>query len=434
MNKVEKTFDINDILLKVYASLASIRKERKIELIYEMDSTIPKDLKGDIFTLTRLLIQVLTFVCQNTSKKEIVLSLTAPEDFLVEEFVSFKIKDAGISKEKMMAFLEKNIKIDMEKLEGKILYEKDVDMYLDIPFQINELGHRRHYRLPDTGMLDKKVLLLSQSKKLTESIEKMFKYFRYEVDSSFEAFKEHGNDLARYDIVVLDDTYATEAFEEIVAKIQDEIPFKYVLLRDSHIVEMKPSIVVSTHLIKPVTQERVFELISTLFQNDMQASVPRTEVKKYSIDLEKILEKDASGHTEVSDVNTVIGDNLNHVIEAKKEMKLPYLDIKLGEEKTKKLGLKYKDELKKFLEVFDRSDIYFRQIVNEKASTKIKEFCIDLEKHSKRIGAQSMLRFADIVSLIFVHNKLEMLSIYPGRYHIELQNLLTEIRKYLKIK
>jgi len=154
-----------------------------------------------------------------------------------------------------MAFLEKNIKIDMEKLEGKILYEKDVDMYLDIPFQINELGHRRHYRLPDTGMLDKKVLLLSQSKKLTESIEKMFKYFRYEVDSSFEAFKEHGNDLARYDIVVLDDTYATEAFEEIVAKIQDEIPFKYVLLRDSHIVEMKPSIVVSTHLIKPVTQE-----------------------------------------------------------------------------------------------------------------------------------------------------------------------------------
>jgi len=166
----------------------------------------------------------------------------------------------------------------------------------------------------------------------------------------------------------------------------------------------------------------------------MQASVPRTEVKKYSVDLEKILEKDASGHTEVSDVNTVIGDNLNHVIEAKKEMKLPYLDIKLGEEKTKKLGLKYKDELKKFLEVFDRSDIYFRQIVNEKASTKIKEFCIDLEKHSKRIGAQSMLRFADIVSLIFVHNKLEMLSIYPGRYHIELQNLLTEIRKYLKIK
>ena len=68
------------------------------------------------------------------------------------------------------------------------------------------------------------------------------------------------------------------------------------------------------------------------------------------------------------------------------------------------------------------------------STKKIKEFCIDLEKHAKLIGAESMLKFADIVSLNFVYNKLDMLPIYPGKYHIELQKLIVEIKKDLRIK
>jgi len=127
-------------------------------------------------------------------------------------------------------------------------------------------------------------------------------------------------------------------------------------------------------------------------------------------------------------------ENLNQIIEQKRDIKAALLNTELGEENTKKMGLNYTKELKKFIEVFDRSDIYFRQIVNEKSTNKIKEFCIDLEKQSKLIGAESMSRFGDIVSLIFVYEKLDMLPIYPGRYHIELQNLLEAIRKHLGIK
>ena len=132
--------------------------------------------------------------------------------------------------------------------------------------------------------------------------------------------------------------------------------------------------------------------------------------------------------------NTTQEDNLHTIIEKKRGLDLAILNRELGEENTKKMGLKYVHELKKFLDTFDRSDLYFRQIVNEKATNKIKEFCIDLEKHAKLIGAESMLKFADIVSLIFVYNKLDMLPIYPGKYHIELQKLIAEIKKELKIK
>ncbi len=72
MQKIEKTFDINGVLLKVFSSLESIRDEKKIELIYEMDATIPKDLKGDVAVFTRVLSKVLTFVFKNTNAKPAV--------------------------------------------------------------------------------------------------------------------------------------------------------------------------------------------------------------------------------------------------------------------------------------------------------------------------------------------------------------------------
>jgi len=432
MHKIEKTFDINVILLQVFSSLESIRNERKIELIYEMEASIPKDLKGDVAVFSRLLSKVLTFVFQNTKIKEIVLSLHAPEDFLYEEFISFKMNDTYIAKEKIQDYLENNVIKELEILEGKIVDDKDSDIYLNIPFQINELGYRRHYRLPDIGMLDKKVLLISKSEKITQSIKKMFTYFLYEVDTGFEAFKKQGNDLSKYDILVIDDSFVTDTFEQIVAKIQKKTPIKYVILRGSQTTKVKNSDIVSTNLIKPVTQESIFDLIAALFHSDIQLVVKRSEVTKCIVDLEKILSKSVTEDILSSD--NFSGDNLNHLIEKKKELSFPLLNTKLGEENTKKMGLSYTKELKKFLEIFDRSDIYFRQIVNEKASNKIKDFCIDLEKQSKLIGAESMMRFADIVSLIFVYEKLDMLPIYPGRYHIELQNLLEAIRKHLGIK
>ena len=118
MHKIEKLFDINIVLMTLFSSLETIREEKNIELIYDMEATIPRELRGDSDVLLRLLSKVLTFVCQNTDKKEIVLSLDAPEDFVYEEFISFTIKDTHIEKDKILQFLEANLNYDLEILEG----------------------------------------------------------------------------------------------------------------------------------------------------------------------------------------------------------------------------------------------------------------------------------------------------------------------------
>ena len=428
MNKIEKVFDINAVLLTIFSSLETLRKEKNIELIYDIDPTIPRELRGDFERLQRLLIQVLTFVIENSDQEEIVLSLSAPKDFLYEENISFKIQGTDIDKDKVSEFLETRLTRTLEILDGKILHDSNIEIYINIPFHINELGYRRHYRLPDTIMMDKKVLILCGNEKVTESIKKMFKYFHYGVDSGIEEFKKQGSDLAQYDILLLDDKCATDAFDHLIAKAQEEIPLKYVLLCDSHNREHLSRHMVSTHLIKPVTPESIFELIVSLFQHrDIKA-----EEKKYLVDLEKVLkDQENPENANRSDHPKIDKNHLTSLIERQKTLKETILDKEIGEANTKKMGLDYTTELKNFVETFDRSDRYFRQIVNEKATQKIKEFCIDLEKHSKLIGAQSMFKFADIVSLIFVYDKLDLLPIYPGKYHLELEQLLKEIKKYL---
>jgi len=431
MNKIEKLFDINIILMTLFSSLETIREEKKIDLIYDMDATIPRELRGDPDILQHLLTQLLTFVCQQTDQKEIILSLSAPEDFVFEEPISFKIKKTNIPLVQVQTFLETNLSKDLEKLDGKIVYDKDADIHIDIPFIINELGFRRHYRLPDVSMLGKKVLLICESPKVAKSIEKMFKYFLYDVDVGFDAFKAQGNNLGPYDILIVEDKYNSEEFEHIIARVQQNTPLKYVLLQDDHHVEQK-TISVSTHLMKPVTEESVYELIVTLFKNERHLGGIKRPDKENIVDLEKILQVDTHQEKHVNQ-SSKYEENLQTMIERKRRIDLPVLNKKMGEENAKKMGLKYHNELKKFLDSFDRSDLYFRDIVNEEATNKIKEFCIDLEKQAKLIGAESIWKLAETISLIFVYNKLDMLPIYPGKYHIELQKLLTEIKKELKI-
>jgi hypothetical protein len=171
----------------------------------------------------------------------------------------------------------------------------------------------------------------------------------------------------------------------------------------------------------------------SLFKDEKDRGETRIQTKENIVDLEKILQVHKHNEKHVNP-SSMYEENLKTMIEKRREINLPVLDKKAGEENTKKMGLKYANELKNFLDSFDRSDIYFREIVNEKSIHKIKEFCIDLEKHAKLIGAENILKLAETVSLIFVYNKLELLPIYPGKYHIELQKLISEIKKELRIK
>jgi len=94
----------------------------------------------------------------------------------------------------------------------------------------------------------------------------MFKYFLYDVDIGIDALKKHGNDLAVYDILIISEKMVTEKTKETIAKVQERAPLKYVLLRDPDDLDddIKTD---SEHFIKPITQEKIFDLIMSLYED-----------------------------------------------------------------------------------------------------------------------------------------------------------------------
>lgn len=429
MNKIENLFDINKILRNSFLTVKNSNRDKKIDLIFEMGTTIPRELRGNDIVFERLLTILLTFIYQNTHNDEIVLQLDAPEDFLFEEFISFKIENSGMPKEKIVAFLETGLDNTLQTLNGNIVYDKDVDIHLEIPFTIGELGFRRHYRLPAKSMLDKKILLIVSSDNLGRSITKMFKYFPYNVDVKHA---EDNVDLSAYDLLIVEEILVNESFSKKVETIQERQNLKFVILGTGQMSINTAGAVVSTHLLKPVTQDSIFELIISLFD----AHAKPMKMKPSKPEVQRVQPSVNIVHHEKPPViknNTQESSALSHLIEEKKAQHTLVLDTKVGLENAKKLGITYSDTLKEFLDNFGKSDLYFRQIAGEKSSHKIKEFCLDLEKQAKLIGAEGMVKFTDIISLIFVYDKLDMLPIYPGRYHIELEKLVREIKKYLHL-
>ncbi len=430
MNKVEDFFDINMVLMTVFSSLETIRDEKKIELAYEIDAMVPKELKGNVVALLHLLTHTLAFVFQNSDKKEIVLSLSAPKDFLYEELISFEIKDVNLNREKLTRFLETELSKDIELLNGEIIHKSEniSDLHIAIPFKLNELGMRRYYRLPDKAMLDKKVLLICGSQKVARSIKKMFKYFRYDVVVGVDEYKRQGNNLAQYDILLIEDKLTTKKLENLIVNTQKTTSLKYVLLHDSHYNKIENTTITSTHLIKPVMQESIFELIVSLFENKMNDKNINSREEEIIINMEKYLNKDYK-----EEDKNFVKSTLLLVEEEDKEIKILVLDTEAGKKNAKKFNVIYSEKLKEFLDRFGRSDEYFIQAVNEKSKWRIKEFCIDLEKEAKLIGALRVLDFAESISLLFVYNKLHTLPTYTNTYQIELKKLMKEIKNYLTI-
>ena len=272
IEKVEDIFNINKLLMTLFSSVQNIASQKKIELIYEMDSTLPGKLRGDSETLLQILTKILAFVFQNSDRKDILLFISAPEDFLYGEYISFKICKTNIPKEELLSFLESNLSKEIKMLAGKIVYDHEniSDIHLSIPFKNIELGFRRHYRLPNKTMVGKKVLLLCANEKIAQSTKKMFEYFLYDVHVGFDEFKKHGDTLSVYDIVIMSDKIITKEFEDTIAKVQKDVPLKYVLFRDSDVFESHDVDIVSKNFIKPATQEKIFDLIISLFEDEIE--------------------------------------------------------------------------------------------------------------------------------------------------------------------
>ena len=319
-----------------------------------------------------------------------------------------------------------NPTLDLLNAEIKIEEENPLGIHITIPFKLNELGDRRYYRLPDIGMMGKKVLLLCNSEAEAASLQKMFSYFLYTTHVGLEEYKANGSDLTQYDLLVIDEKRISETLEPVIKTLQQSRGLKYVILKDANAEVDKTRTIPSYTLVKPLVQESVYELIVSLFSEEVENrriyddhTLEAVDISTHVLDVKAPLEDEEPDKNEHQARDAELG--ISDVV----------LDTALGEKNFQKLNREYREGLREFRETFKGSDKYFRDIVTEKSVWQIKEFCIDLEKNARYIGATSIADIAAQVSLVFVYDQLDTLPVYVSKYHTELEKLIRKINIYL---
>ena len=285
-------FNLNNVLNEVSGSVCSKFKGSPVELIFNIENTIPRYLIGDSLNLEKTLENLLEYVLSEVDSGEVTLEIMMFANYEEKVELQFKLTDMGkgLSSEQLEnlfipvydeeskeykglgLFVAKELsslmggELVVHSIEGK-----GTTFTMTLPFEVLDPSNRRNYRLPEKVLTTKKVFISDRNYNSALAIKKMFAYFRHDVKVlSKEEFLKRMHNLTAYDIVILDESLFNARTIEYLKKIKTNRDMKVIALNSllEKDEETKMDDVVDRILTKPINQERIFELIVNLYTLD----------------------------------------------------------------------------------------------------------------------------------------------------------------------
>ncbi|MDD3591030.1 MAG: response regulator [Sulfurovum sp.] len=316
-----KPFNLNNVLNEVSGLLGTKYAGKELELIFDVDNNVPRYMIGDSLHIGRVLTNLFEYMFSQLTDEELKLEVSMFSSHEEKIDMQFRLRDTGPGiptdgleslfvpyyDEERGAYMGLGLFIakSLTELMGGTLYAesregKGTTFLLDLPLKLVDSGNRRRYRLPDKVLTEKRVLVVDSSFNAALAIKKMFAYFRHDVqvirkeDFEFSMPKMDG-----YDIVILNESLYREKVLRYLQKIKTEKgDLKIISL--NNLLNVKESDfydgLIDAHLFKPVNQERVFELIISLYdmgvsrillqdriEEDKESRLPKAKVYKSEI-------------------------------------------------------------------------------------------------------------------------------------------------------
>jgi len=278
------SFYIDSVLNAVMKRVHSLDLERNFEVVFDMDANVPSQIIGDAERME----EILFYLIQNVVHESDI--------YIVE----VKIKrqdfgDAALHLEFHIAFNEDSKKISFEAFEDKST-ETGLELYLakayaklmggDISLEKGRGEERelvvklklympnpsemRHYRLPSKTMIGHSVMIVDDHKESALAVQKMFEYFKNEVDllSSKELFLAL-EIIDDYDIVVIQERYFAKHLLDRLEKNKLSSSVKVVSLNKNEAFSHDNARTIELldgEISKPVTVQKVFDLLVSLYK------------------------------------------------------------------------------------------------------------------------------------------------------------------------
>lgn len=287
----KERFNLNNVLDEVSGSAQSKFQNIKTELIFDIDKNIPRYLIGDPLHLEKALRNLLEYVLGHVVEGEVTLTIETYATYHETTEIEFRLKDdgEGYDEKEIEALFTPEYDEEtkqyrrlglyvtralVELMGGKVtVYSvkgKGTTFTLNVPFALVDPNERRNYRLPDKVLTVKNVFIVDDNYNSALAIKKMFTYFRHDVDVATKAeFVRKKMKLERYDIILLGESILKyKQIADYLGSIKNgKSSLKILALRSLFETEKNADVpkFVDKVLVKPMTQERVFELIVDLY-------------------------------------------------------------------------------------------------------------------------------------------------------------------------
>ena len=286
---VNEEFNLNNVLNEVSGSICSSFQGSNVELIFDIDNNIPRYLVGDSLNLEKVLHNLLEYTMNQFNEGEVKLEIAMFSSHEESIELQFKLTDTGAGlKSEILETLfvpyydEKSneytglglyvakelVSIMSGELAVQSVEGKGTAFTLSLPLSMVDQPNQRSYRLSEKVLTVKKVFIVDSNYNSALAIKKMFSYFKHEIKVvDKEEFIKNMYNLTIYDIVILDETLLNIRTVDYLSRIKKEKELKVIVLNTLLKKDEKSSLnpVADRLLAKPLTQERVYELIVDMY-------------------------------------------------------------------------------------------------------------------------------------------------------------------------
>ena len=311
---VSEEFNLNNVLNEISGIIATRFKGSNVELIFDIDNAVPRFIQGDSLHFGQILISILENRLSTLSDEELRLEISMFNTYENKIELQFQFIDSGAGLtqeevEKLFVPYYDEVKCQyvglglfvaqelVTMMNGELSIHSNIgkgtSFTLTLPFQIVNQNNKRKYRLPEKILTDKKVLVVDSHYNSALAIKKMFAYFKHDVKViTQETFLESMPKMNDYDIVVLNDTLfnvrTVQYLKEIKATKELKIVSLASLLKYGN--DIKANDIVDKLIFKPLNQERMFEMITTMYELNVPAVAKEETHYKAKIYKSTILE------------------------------------------------------------------------------------------------------------------------------------------------
>lgn len=282
------SFDFNTALDVLMTRLHRLDEHHNFEIVFDIDAKVPKQIIGDVERMEDVLFFVLKQIVMKSSRYLIEIHIKRLElgDDALHLEISVPYANDNYKQEKSEVFTpfkegvtETGLELYLAKayarlMHGEVIFEQsdwnDSMLVVSLKLYMPNPSEMRHYRLPSKTMIGHSVLVVDDHHESAMAVQKMFEYFKNEVDalSSKELFFALEM-LEDYDIVVIQERYFSKNLIAKLEAIKSKRVIKAVSLNKNEVFEHTNSETIALldgEVSKPVTIQKVFDLLISLYQ------------------------------------------------------------------------------------------------------------------------------------------------------------------------